>query len=304
MPGKGHYLFAPLLLLISACSANNVGARRVMAWTGAAKSIESAAQFNNQSWAGLFDGVFGFCGADIKVKPDNKTAFVFLNTTMYPGKDCSAIYDAVKSQGKEFHICVTTVPQAAIDNPGPLISQAVALAEQHGWDGYNIDDESHVAPRGTIAAFEAWVGFINAFADGLHEHGLKLSADIQSITLPYGFKPNKSLRALLTSSSIDKWINMDTYYFGTGRFLDALDYYSTAMPVEKCGIGMMNRADITTDGYLARFHAIRASGAMEIDMFNMPIDDKFLPYLWKYKTGCAGCPNGGALSCWSNLECK
>ena len=58
-------------------------------------------------------------------------------------------------------------------------------------------------------------------------------------------------------------------YFSTERFLDALDYYAQAMPIEKLGVGMMNRHDISSDGYAARFHAIKASGAKELDMFIM-----------------------------------
>jgi len=41
------------------------------------------------------------------------------------------------------------------------------------------------------------------------------------------------------------------------------------MPIEKLGVGMMNRHDISSDGYAARFHAIKASGAKELDMFIM-----------------------------------
>lgn len=58
-------------------------------------------------------------------------------------------------------------------------------------------------------------------------------------------------------------------YFSTERFLDALDYYAQAMPIDKLGVGMMNRDDISSDGYVARFHAIKSSGAKELDMFIM-----------------------------------
>jgi hypothetical protein len=86
--------------------------------------------------------------------------------------------------------------------------------------------------------------------------------------------------------------------------MDALDYYSTAIqPSTKAGVGMMNRADIDDDGYTARFHAIDKSGVQELDMFIMPISDRFLPWLWKFKTRCSGCANAGVLSCWSNEAC-
>ena len=78
---------------------------------------------------------------------------------------------------------------------------------------------------------------------------------------------------------------------------------AAAMPIEKLGVGMMNRKDISDDGYVGRFHAIKASGAQELDMFIAPISDTFLPYLWKWKRACKGCPNSGVLSCWSNKSC-
>lgn len=33
--------------------------------------------------------------------------------------------------------------------------------------------------------------------------------------------------------------------FSTGRFLDALDYYTHAMPIDKPAVGMLNRRDIS-----------------------------------------------------------
>ena len=287
------------VILFTASTASSLPTeRRILAWTNGETSKASAAQYNNASWAGLFTGYMGFCGTDFNL---DKGA-ITLNTTIYAG--CDEIRTAVQTQDGEFHMCLSTVPQAAIDNPTLAIASAVELALQHNWSGYNIDDESHTAPRKSPANFRAWVGFINAFADGLHQHGLQLTADVQSVTLPYNYQPAKELTKLLTTSTIDRWINMDTYYFSTGRFLDALDYYSgVAMTSEKCGVGMMNRNDITYDGYQARFHAIERSGVIELDMFIAPISSSFLEYLWKFKTACDGCTNSGVLSCWSNLAC-
>jgi hypothetical protein len=271
--------------------------RRILAWTNPATSTLAAAQFNNASWKGLYSGFMGFCGASF-VESDGT---VQLNTSIYQG--CDAIREAAKDV--EFHMCLGTVPPSAIANPNATIAAAVSLALQHNWSGYNIDDESHTAPRGTPAEFRAWVQFINAFSNGLHQHGLQLTADVQSVTLPWKYQPSDELTQLLTDSTIDRWINMDTYYFSTGRFMDALDYYSNvAMPAAKCGVGMLNRKDISDDGYVARFHAIQNSGVLELDMFIMPISDNFLPFLWKFKNGCSGCTNHGVLSCWSDMTCR
>jgi hypothetical protein len=278
-------------------SSKSTFKKRILAWTSPSSSELAAKQMLNESWKGLFTGYMGFCGTDFAT--DGSISF---NKTTYHG--CSAIRTAVVENHLEFHMCLGTVPPSAINNPQITIDSAVKLALANNWSGYNIDDESHTAPRGTVETFTAWVEFINAFANGLHNNGLQLTADVQSVTLPWNYSPAPELTRLLTSSTIDRWINMDTYYFSTGRFLDALDYYSkTAMKSEKCGVGMMNRKDITYDGYQARFHAIQTSGVIELDMFIAPISDAFLPYLWKFKTGCQGCTNGGTLTCWSNLQC-
>jgi len=283
-------------------------------------------QFNNVSWKGLFDGYMVFCGSDFLAD-----GTITLNETMYE-QYCNPLRLAVEAKNAEFHMCLGTVPPAAIANPSVTIESAVQMALKHNWSGYNIDDESHGAPFGTIEEAKVWIQFINTFADGLHKHGLQLTADVQSVTKPWKFQPAAELTMLLSTSTIDRWINMvrkfyppkhlikrtpslthhsfiryvpqDTYYFSTGRLLDALDYYSQfAMPSEKCGVGMKNRVDITYDGYQARFHAIETSGVLELDMFIAPISDAFLPYLWKFKTGCKGCTNNGVLSCWSDMKC-
>jgi len=295
------------ILVVTACSffvssfssPSSFSQRRILAWTSPKSSKASAEQLNNASWKGVYTGFMGFCGGAF-----NQTdGTIIVNETRYHG--CDEIRLAAAAlEGVEFHMVIGTVPNAALKNPNTTIDSAVQLALQHGWSGYNIDDESHTAPFGTIEEAHVWVSFINAFADGLHEHGLQLTADVQSVTLPWKYEPSPELTKLLTDSTIDRWINMDTYYFSTGRFLDALDYYSgVAMPSAKCGVGMMNRNDITYDGYQARFHAIEKSGVLELDMFAMPISDSFLPYLLKFKTGCSGCTNEGVLSCWSDLTC-
>ena len=59
----------------------------------------------------------------------------------------------------------------------------------------------------------------------------------------------------------------------------------------------------TTDGFIARFHALRMYDVHSVTMFAMPTEETWMPWLRKWKTGCAGCPAGGALSCWANVSC-
>ena len=142
------------------------------------------------------------------------------------------------------------------------------LAQQEGWAGYNIDDESECAPRADLANFTKWIGLTTKMANALHAakpKRLQLSADVQALfgvedgpyirkgprwKSPWEYKPDPRLLALLAGSSIDRFAVMDTYYFGLSRFYDALDWHVAHIPEEKLGVGMMNRADISSDGYV------------------------------------------------------
>ena len=108
----------------------------------------------------------------------------------------------------------------------------------------------------------------------------------------------------MSNSSMDRWLEMDTYYFSTSRYLDSLDWYAEAVSLDKLGVAVMNRKDITTEGYLARFHALDRSGANWLNLFMLPAADEWLPYLRRWKSHCKGCANHGALSCYEmELPC-
>jgi hypothetical protein len=67
------------------------------------------------------------------------------------------------------------------DEPA-LLALAVAMAEEHGWDGYSIDSESKYAPRADLANFTKCIGFTSKLADALHAatpKRIQLSVDIQ-----------------------------------------------------------------------------------------------------------------------------
>ena len=120
---------------------------------------------------------------------------------------------------------------------------------------------------------------------------------------PHAYPNEPKVIELMNNSTIDRFLEMDTYYFGTARFLGALDWYTENVALNKLGVAVMNRKDISAEGLVARFHAIERSGVIELDMFIAPISSSFLEYLWKFKTACDGCTNSGVLSCWSNLAC-
>eukprot|EP01043_Picozoa_sp_COSAG02_P039150 COSAG02_NODE_3070_length_7426_cov_22.244438_4_plen_230_part_00 len=181
--------------------------RRVMAWSSSGGAARAAAQMSQPNASGLVDGIMGFCGGAWTQQPDGSVG-VALNATEYA--QCAPLLAATRGSAGGFQLCLGGVPEAAIANPHPAVASAVALGVQHGWSGYNIDDESSCAPRGSIANFTRWLTFIDALANGLHAHGMVLTADIQAITKPWGYQPSEELTAMLSASTIDRWINMDT----------------------------------------------------------------------------------------------
>lgn len=88
------------------------------------------------------------------------------------------------------------------------------------------------------------------------------------------------------------------------------------IPADKLGVGMMNREGpkapggmtgmITEEGWIARFHALHTKLANEsmLNLYVMMIADEFLPWVGRWKSNCAGCPNAGSLSCYEpKLAC-
>lgn len=66
-------------------------------------------------------------------------------------------------------------------------------------------------------------------------------------------------------------------YFSTPRYLDSLDWYTSAFSTDHLGVAVMNRKDISAEGYLSRFHALDRSGADWLNLFMLPAADEWLP---------------------------
>lgn len=296
--------------------------RVVMAWASPNQS-GSAAQLKNKSWEGIFDGIQAFCGVGFEPNGTGLT----VNQTQW--KACSDLRNAAIESDIEFHLCIAgQVPDAAISAPHALIKKIITLAKENKIKGISLDDEYDCAPRSTLDRFEKWVGFVDILTEQLHHIGLQVSAAVQAI---YGIQevpyqphcgPNKSpsdcsqacnrnpgeypleekVISLASNSKIDRWLEMDTYYFTTGRFLGALDWYLQHIPREKLGIGLRNRNDLSMDGLTARFYAMDRIDW--INVFILPANDEWLEFLRRWKTQCAGCGVQSTLGCYDlSLSC-
>ena len=298
--------------------------RKVMAWATGSNPL-AAKQLRNSTWSGVFDGVQAFCGASFR----SDGLGIEIDDTSW--EKCKDLYQAVKDTGAEFHLVLGNVPDAVVSNPQPAIDSAIKLAKELGLDGWSLDDEYDCAPRSTLDRFRNWIRFVDIFASGLHLHGLALSAAVQAMfgiqdvpyrpdcgpnktaadcsqacdRLPSQYPLNPEVTELMSSSKIDQWLVMDTYYFTTARFLDALDWYTENVRNDRLGMAMMNRDDITEDGLLARFYALHSKPEMRwINIFLLPANDMFLYYLKRWKSNCQGCGVQSSLGCFDlNVPC-
>ena len=208
-----------LLLLPAATEAK----KEVFAWASSGHAGAVVAQLHNASF-GFIDGVHTFCSVDFQQDSSSGAWTIGYNATEYA--KCLPIQRACKALKKEFHVCLGRVPteMKASDEPA-LLASAVAMAKQHGWDGYNIDDESECAPRADLANFTTWIALTSKMADALHAASprIALTADVQAIfgiedapyvpkapgkKAPWDYKPNPQLVALLQGSSMDRFAVM------------------------------------------------------------------------------------------------
>ena len=329
--GFGYLLADPPLVSASASSMSGVeteaktGQRTVMAWVYSSAAASAADQLLNKSWAGVFDGVQAGCGWSFS--EDGRQ--ITVNETLW--KACAPLHAACRKKGIKFNALLGAPPSIDMDAAESVVRSAVALAKQYDVDGFSIDDETDCAPRSTLDRFAAWIDYVNAFASGLHATGdLTLSAAVQAMfgiqdvaykpackpvknpscsqacnRQPYMYNPLPEVSDLMSNSSIDRWLEMDTYYFGTDRFLGALDWYTDNVALDKLGVAVMNRNDISAEGYLARFHAIDGAGVNWLNVFHLPASDTWLPFLQRWKTRCRGCGVNTPLGCYNmELVCK
>ena len=109
---------------------------------------------------------------------------------------------ACKEHGVEIQILIGELPVVVTDLPPPktmihplsyfvidpaspdytislLAKTSISLAIQHGWAGYNVDDEAYGSPRRAKMDCLSWKRFMDDWADALHCAGLVLTAAIQ-----------------------------------------------------------------------------------------------------------------------------
>ena len=310
-------------LVASICDARRQ--RQIWAWaSGSQDRDEGIQQLYNTSWHGVIDGIQAWCGCEFRA-----TGIIFNETEW---ELCVPLVASTRNAGAKFQIVVSgVVPNEAILDPNPFIRDAIDWAVLHPEiDGFSLDDERNCAPRSTVSELEGWVAFHDSFAEALQPYRLQVTSAVQAMfgiqneadnnpcmfppynekqKLPAEYDFVQRVPDLMSHSSILKWLVMDTYYYSTGHFLSTLDWHSRHVSIHVLAVGISNlinyRNHWTIDELQARFYAIDKSNIDWINVFMMPVNYEFLPFLQRWKSFCHGCGRQPTLGCYDfDLECN
>ena len=191
------------------------------------------------------------------------------------------VFPRIQSLGLEGHAMITT---SKIDklrqlwkNREKFIGLVVQTAVNNSWQGVNIDFEPENGDPPTPADAKEFATFLDLLSEALHTRGISLSVDIASWTVFWNFE-------LLAATRIDRIITMDTYCGNftlfEARVINAVKIFGT----RRLGIGLMTvnpttRKPFTFEEMQARFRVIKKNDVQEIDIWDCPIPDLWVPLI-------------------------
>lgn len=162
--------------------------------------------------------------------------------------------------------------------PKPFIESCISEAKKYNYTGYNLDWE----PTDDVTEQDGsdYAAFIETFAKALHAENLKLTADIAT------WSPIWNYTAIATTS-VDVGISMGTYTSTDSSFTSQLETLVTAFGPARSGVGLetvnaSTSARMPMDEVAWRFQQITASGAVEVDLWRMPVPPLWWPLLVEF----------------------
>lgn len=193
------------------------------------------------------------------------------------------VFDEIREMGLEGIAMITTANMDKIrelwQNTTYFIDQAVAEISRKGYDGYNIDFEPSSGPTPTEEDAKLFAAFVDEFAKRLHAvgRGFKLSVDVASWSPLLDYE-------LLTATEVDTVMTMDTYCGNDDLFLTRVDAAVEKIGLEKLGIGLEivnpnTGQPFTEEQMQLRFDKIKSADVKEIDIWECPIPELWLPYI-------------------------
>lgn len=195
----------------------------------------------------------------------------------------SRVFDEIHGMGLEGIAMITTANMDKIrelwQNTTYFIDQALVEIMRKGYDGYNIDFEPSSGPTPTPEDAKLFAMFVDEFAKRLHAlgRGFKLSVDVA------GWSPLLDYD-LLAATEVDKVMTMDTYCGNDDLFLQRVDNAVEKIGLGKLGIGLETGnpntgKPFTKEQMQLRFNKIKAVDTKEIDIWECPIPELWLPLI-------------------------
>ena len=168
-------------------------------------------------------------------------------------------------------------------DPYPFMMSCVNEALKYKYVGYNLDWEPTTDDITDEDGLN-YATFIETFNSFLNKYNLKLSVDIATWSPIWNY-------TAIAATSVPKAISMGTYTATDTSFTKQLDLLIDAFGPDRSGVGLeyVNATSgerLPLDEINWRFQQITDSGAVEIDIWRMPVPPLWLPLITKYKN-CA-----------------
>eukprot|EP01091_Cochliopodium_minus_P000369 TRINITY_DN10352_c0_g1_i1.p1 TRINITY_DN10352_c0_g1~~TRINITY_DN10352_c0_g1_i1.p1 ORF type:complete len:278 (+),score=56.74 TRINITY_DN10352_c0_g1_i1:1-834(+) len=163
-------------------------------------------------------------------------------------------------------------------NPLPFINEAINLANQFDYKGFNVDWEPTV--NGTEQDSKDYANFLDQFAKALHQHGKVLSVDVANWNPLWNF-------TLLSQTNIDLIMTMSTYTGNFEYFEENLVNAVSQIGLDKLVVGLetvdtTNNLPYSTANIAKRFDLINKYNVNKIAFWKSPIYANFVPFITKF----------------------
>lgn len=159
--------------------------------------------------------------------------------------------------------------------PDPFIESCVSEAKKYNYVGYNLDWE----PTDDVTSQDGndYAAFIDYFAKELGKNNLRLTVDVATWSPIWNY-------TAIAATSVETGISMGTYTSTDTSFTSQLGKITDAFGPSRSGVGL-ETVNATSGDPLPlnevqwRFQQIEASGAVEVDIWSMPVPEGWWPFL-------------------------
>jgi len=158
-----------------------------------------------------------------------------------------------------------------------FIAKAMNVARQNkDWiTGFNIDFEPEGGEDPTYNDAVNYANFLDKFARALHAEGFILTVDIAQWS-------NLWQDELLSQTSVDRFITMQTYTLNLDDFKYIVKYRLANYGVSKFGVGLDTWVGFSGEDIKARLDFVRECGIDTVAIWATPVPSDWVPYVKEF----------------------